>query len=265
MSFPVHPVSFWICAVLAVMIVGIAKAGFAGGIGVLATPLLAMTVPVIDAVALLLPLIIVADFFTMAQYRKSFDKSIIVRFIPYAVVGIILGALFFNLFRGHEYVLKCGIGVLAVVFVLFQVMRKAVFGILEKHNPRYWESALLGAITGFTSMIAHAGGPPVNVYLLPQKLPRTIHVGTVAVTFFIISLIKLIPYSALGLLHASDFSTVLVLVPVAFLSVRLGVFMNRHVSDLWFGRVIYTLLFLTGIQLIAGVNVVDIIGGWVAA
>lgn len=259
-----HSIAFWICAVLAVMIIGIAKAGFAGGIGVLATPLLAMAIPVIDAVALLLPLIIVADFFTMAQYRKSFDKSVIIHFIPYAILGIFLGALFFNVFRGHEYVLKCGIGILAVIFVVFQVARKAIFGILEKHTPRYWESVVLGGITGFTSMIAHAGGPPVNVYLLPQKLPRGTHVGTVAVTFFILSLIKLIPYSALGLLHTGDFSTILILVPVAFLSVRLGVFMNNHVSDLWFGRVVYTLLFITGIQLIAGINIVDIISGWVA-
>lgn len=119
-----------------------------------------------------MPVIIVADFFTMAQYRKSFDKSTIIRFTPYAIIGIALGALFFNVFRGHEQVLKCGIGILAVVFVLFQMARKVIFGILEKHTPAMWESAFLGGITGFTSMLAHAGGPVGNVYLLPQKLPR---------------------------------------------------------------------------------------------
>ena len=91
---PTYPAAFWVCAVGAVLLMGVAKAGFGGGIGILATPLLALTVSVADAVALLLPLLIACDVFAVRHYRRTFDKTSVKRLLPGSALGIGAGAFF---------------------------------------------------------------------------------------------------------------------------------------------------------------------------
>jgi uncharacterized membrane protein YfcA len=106
------------------------------------------------------------------------------------------------------------------------------------------------ASSGFASTLAHVGGPPLTMYLLPQKFSRQIFMGTTVVFITIINLVKLIPYAILGLLRPGNISTFLVLAPLVFVGIRLGVYLNERFSDLWFNRVIYALLFITGWQLV---------------
>ena len=116
----------------------------------------------------------------------------------------------------------------------------------------------MGTISGFTSTIAHAGAPPVVVYLLPQQLPRTLFVGTTVVFFATINLIKVPPYWGLGLFQLDIFKMTLLLAPLAYVGVKLGIFLNQHFTDLWFNRVVYGVLVLTAVQLIAGSSLLDI-------
>ena len=153
-----------------------AKAGFGGGIGIIATPLLALAMPVADAAALMLPLLIACDVFAIRHYRENYDRKSIKRLLPGACIGIGAGA-FFGYFSQHERILEVGLGALALVFVLFQVGRSFVLGAAQKRHPCPAEGVLMGAFSGFTSTIAHAGAPPVVVYLLPQQLPRQQFVG----------------------------------------------------------------------------------------
>ena len=249
---------FWITAVLAVILVGIAKAGFGGGVGVIATPLLALTIPVTEAAALLLPLLIIIDMFSVYHYRQNFDRPSIRLMIPSAAAGILIGGLFFGTFSSNERVLKLGIGLLAVVFVLFQLFRSQILGQLEGKRPSTTQGILFSGLAGFTSTLAHAGGPPATIYLLPQKLPRHLFVGTTVIFFTAVNLIKLIPYSLLGLIKVGNLTTILVLSPLCYLGVRLGIYLNGRFTDKWFNRLVYTLLFLTGIQLILGRNLLDL-------
>lgn len=259
MAFPDYPPEFWIAASIAVILVGIAKAGFGGGPGLLATPLIALTIPVADAAALLLPLLIIADLFTVRHYRHEFDRKSLKILIPGALVGIVVGAFFFGFFSDNERVLQIGIGVLALVFVVFQIGRTTIFGAIEGHRFPAPIGVLLGGIGGFTSTLAHAGGPPVVIYLLPQKLPRNIFVGTTVIAFMIINLAKLIPYGMLGLLRVGNLLTILILAPLIYVGVRLGIYLNKHFSEKWFNVVIYTLLVLTAIQLILGRSVLSLL------
>ena len=112
----------------------------------------------------------------------------------------------------------------------------------------------MGAVSGFTSTIAHAGAPPVVIYLLPQQFPRQIFVGTTVIFFASLNLLKLPPYWGLGLFHADILKTALVLAPLAYVGVKLGVFLNERFSDVWFNRVIYGMLAVTAVQLIWGGN-----------
>ena len=203
---PDYPPAFWLCAVLAMIIFGISKAGFGGGIGVIATPLVSLTIPVTDAVALLLPLLIITDVFSISHYRMHFHRRSIKLLLPGALLGVAIGGLFLSFFRGNERVLQIAIGVVALWFVLFQTLRAIILGMLEKRRPRVSKGVLMGALSGFTSTVAHAGGPPFTMYLLPQKFPRDLYVGTAVIFFAVVNLVKLIPYHALGFLRVGNYN-----------------------------------------------------------
>ncbi len=249
-TFLDYPVLFWISASIAVLLFGVSKAGFAGGVGVLATPLVALTVGVAEAAAILLPLLIITDLLSLFYYRRDFDRRSIRHLMPGGLAGILLGGLLFQFLRGKDDILRAGMGILALIFVAFQATKRFTLGRIEKHHPGSAEGFLLGAAAGFTSTIAHAGGPPVAVYLLPQQFSKKIYVGTTAVFFAITNAVKLIPYGMLGLLRPGDLTAVLLLAPLTYVGVRLGVYLNRRVDEVWFMRLVYTILLFSGIHLI---------------
>lgn len=250
------PLAFWITAVLAVLLIGVAKGGFGGGVGVAATPLLALTLPVGEAAALLLPLLIAADVVAVYHYRKRVSRAHLLRLLPGALLGVLLGALFLG--QVPERALKAGIGALAIGFVAFQLVRRRLLERLAAGTPSPAWAAPLGALSGFASTLAHAGGPPVTIYLLPQRLPRERFVGTNAVFFFVLNLVKLIPYALLGLLAPDSLRADLVLLPVVPLGVALGIVLNRAVSERAFGIVVHALLLLSGLELLSGASLL----GW---
>lgn len=256
-SFPDYSGFFWLAATAAVLLTGISKGGFGSGIGVAATPIIALTISAAEAAALLLPLLLIADAFAVRQYHRQFDKANLMHLLAGAMVGIGLGWFFFGHFSTNERVLKLGIGILALTFVLFQLFRSVVLGSLEKSTSNPRQGAFWGAVSGFTSTLAHVGGPPVLIHLMPQKLPREIFVGTTVIFFTIINLVKLVPYSQLGLLRIDNLSVVLILAPLAWVGVKIGVMLNRKFSEDWFNRVIYFVLTLTAIQLIIGRNIMQ--------
>jgi uncharacterized membrane protein YfcA len=245
-----YPATFWAAAIIAVLLIGIAKAGFAGGVGTLATPLVALTISVAEAAALLLPLLIITDVLALFYYRRDFDRKSIKVLLPGALVGIFVGSLFFRSFTGKDDVLRLGVGILALLFVAFQAGRDFIFGKITRHAPGAAEGVVMGAVTGFTSTISHSGGPPLAIYLLPQRFPKHIYVGTTAVFFALTNSLKLIPYAALGLLKPSSAGTVLALAPFCLIGVKMGVYLNRTFNEVWFMRLVYSVLFLSGIQLI---------------
>jgi uncharacterized membrane protein YfcA len=265
LQIPDYPTAFWLTAAFVMIITGLGKSGFGSGIGALATPLLALTIPVTDAAALLLPLLIIMDWFTVPHYyrERRFDTYHLRILFLSALIGIAVGAFFFDTLSHNERIMKMGIGVLALLFVVLQVGRSLIFGALSEHRPAPWVGWLMGALGGFTSTVAHAGGPPVTIYLVPQNLPRDRFVGTTAILFAGINLVKLIPYYFLGLIRVGNLSTILLLAPLAFAGVRLGIWLNQRFSNLWFNRLIYTFLLVTGIELVTGVSLLSLL--WPAA
>jgi len=258
LSLPDYPTSFWVMAVFVMLLTGLGKSGFGSGIGALATPLLALTIPVADAAALLLPLLIIMDIFTVPYYRGRFHWGHLRILMIGALIGIAIGGYYFTTLSHNERAMKMGIGALAVLFVVLQVGRSLIFGALRDQRPPRAIGWLMGAVGGFTSTIAHAGGPPVTIYLLPQGLPRDQFVGTVALLFGLINVVKLVPYYYLDLLRVSNITTILLLAPLADGGVRLGVFLNKRFTDKWFTRFVYAFLFMTGMELLTGSNLVDL-------
>ena len=260
-QLPHYSAQFWIAAIFTALLIGVAKAGFGSGPGVIATPLLSLVMPVPEAAALLLPVLLLADVFAVRHYYNQVDKPSLRALLPGALLGIVLGALFFRQFSNQERVLKLGIGVIALGFVLYQAVRSQLLQKVTKQRPSPLTGVILGTTSGFTSTLAHVGGPPMVMYMLPQKLPRNLFVGTTAVFFFIVNLVKLIPYAWLGLLAVGNLTITLLLLPVLFVGTRLGVWLNQRFSEIWFNRAIYLILLLVGLQLILGQSIIGLLFG----
>jgi len=241
--------SFYATAVPAVVLLGLSKGGFAG-LGVLGMPLMALTIPPVQAAAITLPILIVQDAFSVWVYRRCWDRTNLRILLPGAVAGILLAYLLAAWVPDAAVALV--LGVISIVFALRRFLAGRRAGAATDgaapSRPLGW---FWGAVAGFTSMIAHAGGPPFQIYLLPQRLPRDLFVGTGVVFFTLVNLIKVPPYLALGQLTAESLLTSAALFPLAIASTWAGVWLVRRVSGERFYDVVYVLLLLLGCKLVA--------------
>lgn len=241
---------FYLLAVPVVLIVGISKGGFGGGVGMIAVPVLSFAVPLPQAAGILLPILCVMDLFAVAGFRGHYSWPNVGRLVPAALVGIGLGALAFGTF--DERWLRVAVGAIAVAFSAdwaLGLSRRLGRGD-EPRPPGVWSGALWGGVAGFTSTLAHAGGPPVSVYLLPQRMSPSLYVGTTVVVFTVINYVKLVPYAWLGQLRADNLATSAILLPLAPLGVRLGRWLHDRIEEALFYRIAYALLLLTGLKLV---------------
>lgn len=252
---------FWMFLTIAigcVLLVGIAKAGFGGGISVIATPLLALVVSPTMAAGLLLPVLCCCDVVAWWHYRREFDTHSLWQLLPGALFGVVLASLTLAWMPSPDQMesfLRIMIGTISLLFVVWQTTKK-FWQFKAAHDggrERFWGS-LCGTIAGFASMLAHAGGPPVTIFLLPKQLPRQRFVGTTVYFFLILNFFKLIPYTMLGMLPQTNLLWSLALLPFVPVGVWLGLWCNRHLSQQRFERLIYVLLTLTAIDLLTGWN-----------
>ena len=236
---------FYIVSVPAVLLMGVSKSGFGSGFGSLAVPVMAMAVTVPQSVAIFMPILLTMDVLGMAAFRKDFDAKLLKFLIPCGLTGIALGALIFKLLDAHMVA-----GIVGVVTLVFLAQHSLFRPKVDSLPPPKWMGAILTATTGFTSFIAHSGGPPINAYVIPMRLSPVRFSATLAYFFFVMNLAKWIPYAWLGLLDLRNLLTSLVLLPIAPLGVWLGVWMTRRMNPLLFYRLVYLGMFLTAIKLL---------------
>ena len=141
-------------------------------------------------------------------------------------------------------------GIVGGFTLLFLAQRLLFPPKADSPPPPRWLGAILTATSGFTSFIAHAGGPPVNAYMIPLRLSPIRFTATMAFFFFVINLSKWLPYAWLGLLDWRNFATSMVLLPIAPIGVWVGVRLARRISQVLFYRMLYLGMFLTGIKLL---------------
>jgi uncharacterized protein len=240
--------SFYATAVPAVILLGLSKGGFAG-LGVLGMPLMALTIPPVQAAAITLPILMVQDAFSVWVYRRDWDRTNLKILLPGAVVGILLAYLLAA--KVPDRAVALVLGLISIVFALRRFLAKRSATAPTGTTPSRPAGWFWGAIAGFTSMIAHAGGPPFQIYLIPQRLPRDLFVGTGVVFFALVNLIKVPPYLALGQLTLDSLLTSAVLFPLAIASTFAGVWLVRRVSGERFYDIVYVLLLLLGCKLVA--------------
>ena len=236
---------FYMIAVPAVLLLGLSKSGFASGFGALAVPLMALAVTVPQAAAILMPILLMMDLMGMAAFRKDVDKALLRFMVPFALLGIVLGALLFKWLDAR--VVAAIVGAFTLLFLAQQMLFKPD---PNGPPPPRGLGGLLLITSGFTSFISHAGGPPVNAYVMRLKLKPILFTGTLAYLFFFINMAKWLPYAWLGLLDWRNLATSLVLLPLAPIGVLVGVRLARRIRPEVFYRLVRIGMFLTGCKLL---------------
>jgi hypothetical protein len=240
-----HGVAFFLVAGLAALLVGLSKGGLSMA-GALGTPVLAMVMSPVKAAALLLPIFVVSDWFGLYAYRREFDRRNLIILIPAAIAGIGIGWLSSSVVS--DRMVGMFIGVIGIAFCL-NAWR------LRHHPPiprpadiprgLFW-----GAIAGFTSFVSHSGGPPYQVYVLPQRLSKTVFAGTTTITFAVINLVKLLPYWQLGQLDPANLKVSMLLMPIAVAGTFAGVWLVRIIPHRAYFVLIHAALFVVSLKLL---------------
>ena len=235
---------FYAVAIPAILLMGISKGGFGSGAGLFATPLIALAVPIPQAAAILLPILLVMDAAGLWAYRGVFSRENLRLILAGGVIGVVLGALTFRYF--DEAWIRLILGALSLGFVAQRYYYRA----LAPSGRSTAKGLFWSAFSGVTSTIAHAGGPPLSIYLLPQRLDKSVMVGTTVIFFAVINAVKLVPYAWLGLFDARNLTTSLALAPLAPVGIWIGITLMRRLSEDLFYRVCYGLLVLVGVKLL---------------
>ena len=237
---------FYAAAIPALLITGISKAGFGSGLGILAVPLIALTIPATQAAAIMLPILCVMDLAALWAYRGQWSRENMKIMLPGGIAGIVLGALTFRYVS--EAGLKLMLGTVAIGFLLQRWLGKAELA--ETTKPSSGKGYFWSTLSGYTSTLAHAGGPPMSIYLLPQRMDKALLVGTTVVFFTVMNYIKLIPYAFLGLFDGRNLATSAGLVPLGVLGIFCGVRLRQIIPEVLFYRLCYGFLFVAGMKLL---------------
>ncbi|WP_417432297.1 sulfite exporter TauE/SafE family protein [Kiloniella sp.] len=238
--------SFYIVAAFAVLITGISKSGFSGGMGALTVPLMAMFISPFKAAAIMLPILCCMDALSIWAYRKSFHRKNLTVLVLGALSGIGIGALTYSYVEAND--IRILLGLLTLLFGLSYFISN------QKERKQTEASSPVGigcgVIAGFTSFVAHAGGPPVKFFLLRQRLDKTVFVGTNVAFFLIVNQVKLIPYAWMGQFSSENLMLSLLFVPIVPLGIWLGLKLHQLIAPELFYQISYLMMILAGAKLL---------------
>ena len=237
---------FYLAAIVAVTFLGLAKGGFAG-VGLVATPLLALVVPPVQAAAIVLPILLVQDVISVWVYRHDWDGWNVKVMLPGGVAGV--GAAWALAAHVSDAQVRLAVGLIAFVFVLGYWLMPAPKK--ERGRPNAWLGVFWGGASAFTSTLSHAGGPPFQIFVLPQRMAKLRFVGTAMIFFAIVNWMKLVPFFALGQFSPANIKISLVLIPLAIATNFLGFYLVQRIPTGPFYRITYGLMFAISLALLA--------------
>lgn len=231
-----------------VLVISILKGGFGGGFSVLGVPFLSLAIDPVRAAAILVPIVCFMDLFAIVAYPpRTWHRRNLYILVPALLVGLGIGTLMIRRVDAHH--VQFVVGVIAVVFAARGLLQRKQPA--EPRPPSVVLGGFWGCVSGFTTFIAHSGGPPLAAYLLPQRLPPAIFAGTATVFFLIGNYLKIGPYIWLGQLDLDAFYFSLFAVPAVPLGIYIGKYLNGKVAPERLYLACYVLLILVGVKLLA--------------
>jgi uncharacterized membrane protein YfcA len=244
LNLPADPL-FWIVATIAVTLLGLAKGGFTG-VGMVATPLLALIIPPLQAVAIMLPILLLQDVISVWAYRHHWDAWNLKVLIPGGLIGVAAAGLLAAWVP--DAAVRLAVGVIGTTFVLWRWFGPAGGDIGMR--PSAASGVFWGAMSGFTSALANAGAPPMQLHLMPQHLPKLIFAGTATMYFAATNLAKVGPFFILGQFTGDNLITSAALFPLAIATNFLGLWLVRVTPQETFYKIIYVITLLISLELI---------------
>jgi uncharacterized protein len=240
-------VFFWVMAVISTFLVGASKGGLPG-VGLMGVPVFAQAVSPVYAAGLLLPLYIVSDWYGLWLYRKNYNSWNIKLITLAACIGIAVG--WATAQYNSNALVKVIVGLMGFWYtadLIWKYSRKAEVTAKAADVPRgvFW-----GALTGFTSFVAHAGATPFQMFVLPQKFDKMTYAGTATITFALINMLKLPPYFFLGQINIASLERDIYLAPVALVGAWAGFRLTRVLNERIFFRWVEVALFLFSLKLL---------------
>lgn len=238
---------FYAVAIPAVMLIGLSKGGFGGAMALMGTPLMSLVMPPIQAAAILLPILIAMDMFSLWTWRGQFNGQTLKILLPGAMAGIAFGWAMAAIVTDEA--VRFVVGTVAILFVarwLWRLVRKDE----RPAEHSFLRGSFWGAVAGFTSFVAHAGGPPFQIYAMPLKYNPRIYTGTSVIFFAVVNAVKLVPYFALGELGEHNLAVSAILLPLAPISTLTGAWLVRRMRTEIFYPFMYAMVAIVGFKLI---------------
>jgi uncharacterized membrane protein YfcA len=242
-----NPAIFFVMTAVVAFMVGLAKGGLGGTLGALAVPMMALVMPADRVIGLVLPILMFADVFAVALHWGRWDRQLVLLLVPGAVVGVTIGTLF--IVNAPTETLRTALGVIVLIFAAYKVFERRILGSIQ-YVSRNWHGLLAGTVTGFSSALAHTGGPPVSIYLLMQDVVPSIFIATSALFFMILNWIKVPYYLYARLFDFQQLWRIVWLMPMVPAGVWFGKWATNRVEKLTFERIIIVLLVIAAVLLI---------------
>lgn len=234
-------------AALVAFIIGLSKGGLGGTLGALATPLMALVMPADSVIGLVLPILMLADIFAVALHWGRWNGRLVWLLIPGSIFGVTIGTFFIT--NAPTRSLQIALGVIILLFAIYRISEKRILKSL-KYQPRDWHGLLAGTVTGFSSALAHTGGPPVSIYLIMQEVTPQVFIATSAIFFLILNWIKVPYYFYARLFDFQLLWRIAWLLPLVPAGVWVGRWAAGKVNKEVFEQIIIALLVVTAILLI---------------
>ena len=237
---------FVLAVVPAIILYGIAKSGLGGSISLISVPLMTLVMPLTQALAIILPILIFSDIVAVYRFRKEFDFTTLKLIVPFAGIGIFIGSLTFSYFS--EDILKFIVGLMGFFFTAHYFLLKK--NKKEKSKKNFLKGSICSAVAGFTSFCVHAGGTPTSIYLLPLRMKKEIYVGTRIIFFSCVNLIKLPLYVYLSMMNFDTLYQSVTLFPLALIGIFIGYKLLKIIEENLFYNIIYALILVSSAKLI---------------
>ena len=227
--------------------VGAAKGGLGSAMGGLIVPFLSIiTDDVKEAVLISLPLYIVGDWLAVRAYWKTWDKQILLLTLPFAAIGVLIGTILLRDLSSEA--LRFVLGIMSLVIGIYNLLRHRLQHI--KYSSKNWHGFVAGLFGGIGAALASAGGPAYSAYLLLQDIPPRIFIGTSAVFFMLVNLMRVPWLWKDGLFGWDTLQQAVWFMPIVWLGVLVGQRFVNYINPLVFDRIMTIFLILAGIVLL---------------
>jgi uncharacterized membrane protein YfcA len=247
---------FYLLAIPAVTFLGLGKGGFAG-LGMVATPMLALAVPPLQGAAIILPLLIIQDAISVWTYRRAWSLWNLKVLVPGAAIGMAAGTLFAS--HVSNAAIELMVGSIGFVFVVYRWLNTWLIAWLRPATapadigdgrPHPVLGVFWGSLAGFMSLLVNVGAPPYQIHILPQRLDKLTLVGTTTIFFAFMNEMKIVPYFVLGQFSMRNFATSLALLPLAVAANYLGIWLVHKTPTERFYQIAYGLMFAISLALL---------------